>query len=104
MISAPAAQIASIISESIEIHVDGEARPDYAITQAAMMSVIFTLLLIWTACGTEQRGSHFELARVAGETGNDEKTRQLEEAETQKDTEVEMEKEERAVQKEVVTK
>jgi SHS family lactate transporter-like MFS transporter len=81
MISAPAAQIASTISESLEIHVNGETRPDYAITQAAMMSVIFTLLLIWTACGNEQRGSHFELAKVAGNAETDQKTRQLEEAE-----------------------
>lgn len=69
MISAPAAQLTSTISESIVIHVDGEERPNYGITQAAMMSVIFTLLLIWTACGIEQRGSHFELAKAAGDAG-----------------------------------
>ena len=69
MISAPAAQLTSTISESLVIHVNGKERPNYGITQAAMMSVIFTLLLIWTACGTEQRGSHFELAKAAGDAG-----------------------------------
>lgn len=66
MISAPAAQISSAISERLIIYVHGEERPDYGSTQAAMMSVIFTLLCIWIACGHEQRGSHFELAAVAG--------------------------------------
>ena len=69
MISAPAAQLTSTISESLVIHVNGKERPNYGITQAAMMSVIFTLLLIWTACGNEQRGSHFELAKAAGDAG-----------------------------------
>lgn len=69
MISAPAAQISSTISESWIIHVNGEERPDYARTQAAMMAVILSLLCFWAACGTEQRGSHFELAAIAG--GND---------------------------------
>ncbi|KAA8906721.1 major facilitator superfamily domain-containing protein [Sphaerosporella brunnea] len=76
MISAPAAQISATISESLEIHVRGEVRPDYAITQAIMMSVIFSLLLVWTACGQEQRGSHFELAKTAGEAEG--KERELE--------------------------
>lgn len=66
MISAPAAQVSSAISEKWIIHVDGEERPDYGSTQAVMMSVIFVLLCIWVACGTEQRGSHFELAAAAG--------------------------------------
>ena len=80
MISAPASQICSAISESIIIHVHGEERPDYAITQAAMMSVIFSLLLVWTACGNEERGSHFELAGVAGALdATTEKERALEE-------------------------
>lgn len=67
MIAAPAAQVASAISERLIIYVNGEERPDYGSTQAAMMSVIFVLLCIWIACGTEQRGSHFELAAAAGE-------------------------------------
>ncbi|KAF8536871.1 MFS general substrate transporter [Trichophaea hybrida] len=70
MISAPAAQITSTISENLSIVVDGQERPNYAITQAAMMSVIFVLLLVWTACGNEQRGSHFELAKAAGDAGD----------------------------------
>ncbi|RPA96564.1 MFS general substrate transporter [Choiromyces venosus 120613-1] len=85
MISAPAAQISSVISEGWIIHVNGEERPDYARTQAAMMAVIFSLLCFWIACGTEQRGSHFELAAAAG--GNDEsqndKLRNLENFEMQ---------------------
>lgn len=83
MISAPAAQLTSAISESLVIVVDGEHRPNYGITQAAMMSVIFVLLLIWTACGNEQRGSHFELAKAAGDAGTDEKTKQLEAGEAE---------------------
>lgn len=76
MISSPMAQIASIISESWHIRVwipgqggeEGawETRPDYARTQAAMMTVIFILTCVWTACGDEARGSKFELAGVAG--------------------------------------
>ncbi|KAI5805792.1 major facilitator superfamily domain-containing protein [Geopyxis carbonaria] len=91
MISAPAAQITSAISESLHIYVDGEQRPDYGTTQAAMMSVIFVLLAIWVACGTEQRGSHFELAPAAGADGGvGEKARVLEEAEEEKGAAVEM--------------
>jgi SHS family lactate transporter-like MFS transporter len=46
-----------------------------------MMSIIFVLLIIWTACGPEQRGSHFELAKAAGDVGDvEEKTRKLEDA------------------------
>lgn len=71
MISAPAAQISSTISEGWIIEVHGQKRPDYARTQAAMMAVIFTLLCFWIACGTEQRGSHFELAAAAGGGGAD---------------------------------
>lgn len=67
MISAPAAQIASIISEHIHIQVHGETRPNYGITQATMMAIIFVLLAIWAACGDELRGSHFELAHAAGQ-------------------------------------
>ncbi|KAI5813219.1 major facilitator superfamily domain-containing protein [Pyronema omphalodes] len=72
MISAPAAQILSTVSENLFIEKDGKLMPDYGTTQAIMMSIIFTLLLIWTACGTEQRGSHFELAKAAG-AGDDDK-------------------------------
>jgi len=44
-----------------------------------MMTVIFTLLFIWIACGTEQRGSHFELAAAAGgHDGHNDKLRNLE--------------------------
>jgi len=74
MISAPAAQLTATISENLIIVVDGEERPNYATTQAAMMSVIFVLLLIWTACGNEQRGSHFELAKAAGDAGDAKET------------------------------
>lgn len=83
MISAPAAQISSAISERLIIHVRGEERPDYGSTQAAMMSVIFTLLCIWIACGHEQRGSHFELAGVAGtdQLAHENKLRAVEEFE-----------------------
>lgn len=66
MVSAPAAQISSAISEGLIIYVHGKEAPDYGTTQAAMMSVIFVLLCIWVACGYEQRGSHFELVAVAG--------------------------------------
>lgn len=82
MISAPAAQITSSISESSIIIVHGEERPNYGITQAAMMSVIFTMLIIWTACGNENKGSHFELAKAAGVEETDklgEKQREVEE-------------------------
>lgn len=79
MVSAPAAQISSTISENWIIHVNGQERPDYARTQAAMMTVIFTLLFIWIACGTEQRGSHFELAAAAGgQDSHNDKLRNLE--------------------------
>jgi len=79
MVSAPAAQISSTISEHWIIHVNGEERPDYARTQAAMMAVIFTLLCFWIACGTEQRGSHFELAAAAGgHDSHNDKLRNLE--------------------------
>lgn len=82
MIAAPAAQVASAISEKLIIYVHGEERPDYGSTQAAMMSVIFVLLFIWIACGTEQRGSHFELAAAAGEDqGQSAKMRAVEEVE-----------------------
>ncbi|KAF8456444.1 major facilitator superfamily domain-containing protein [Kalaharituber pfeilii] len=75
MISSPMAQIGSVISESWHIQVwieddDGghwETRPDYARTMAAMMSVIFVFTCVWTACGSEAKGTRFELARVAGE-------------------------------------
>lgn len=66
MVSAPAAQISSAISEGLIIHVNGKEAPDYGTTQAAMMTVIFVLLCIWVGFGYEQRGSHFELAAVAG--------------------------------------
>lgn len=82
MIAAPAAQVASAISEKLIIYIHGEERPDYGSTQAAMMSVIFVLLFIWIACGTEQRGSHFELAAAAGEDqGLSNKMRAAEEVE-----------------------
>lgn len=78
MVSAPMAQISSVISESwhIWLWVPGstegsgtwEERPDYARTQAAMMSIIFVLTCVWTACGSESRGTRFELAGVAGDT------------------------------------
>lgn len=66
MVSAPAAQISSAISEKLIIYVHGKEAPDYGTTQAAMMTVIFVLLFIWVACGYEQRGSHFELVAAAG--------------------------------------
>lgn len=45
------------------------------------MSVISPLIIIWTACGPERRGSHFELAKAAGDTNEltDEKDRPSEE-------------------------
>ena len=73
MISSPMAQIASQISEHWYVRVwssknnEYEEVPGYAKTQAAMMSVIFILLCIFTACGDEAKGSRFELAGVAGE-------------------------------------
>ena len=82
MISAPAAQISSSISESSHIWVSGEERPDYATTQAGMMSAIFGLLMIWVALGTEQRGSRFELVKAAGlGRGEEGKVMELEEEE-----------------------
>jgi len=87
MISASAAQMASTISENWIIHVNGEERPDYARTQAAMMAVIFSLLCFWAACGTEQRGSHFELAAAAGgHDSHNDKQRNLENLEMQDPT------------------
>lgn len=76
MISAPMAQISSVIAEGWHIYVPNketgeiEQRPDYARTQAAMMSVIFVLLCVWTAFGDEAKGTHFELAGVAGDAGH----------------------------------
>ncbi|TGZ79082.1 MFS general substrate transporter [Ascodesmis nigricans] len=67
MISAPAAQITSTVSEKDTVWIDGEERPNYGKTQAGMMSVIFILLAIWVASGREQLGSRFELARAAGD-------------------------------------
>jgi SHS family lactate transporter-like MFS transporter len=66
MLASPASQITSTISEHRIFYVDGKPRPDYGWTQALMMSIIFSLLIVWTACGKEQRGSHFELAKAAG--------------------------------------
>ena len=91
MISAPAAQITSSVSESLKIMVHGQERPDYGTTQAAMMSVIFVLLLVWTACGSENRGSHFELAKAAGvDDVSDKNEKMMEEArlETEEDDDV----------------
>lgn len=69
MLASPASQITSTISEYRIMHLaNGGQRPDYGWTQAIMMSVTFSLLIIWTACGPERRGSHFELAKAAGDT------------------------------------
>lgn len=73
MISSPMAQIASHISENWRVRTWSskdnkyELVPDYAKTQALMMTVIFVLLCICAACGDEAKGSRFELAGVAGE-------------------------------------
>ena len=48
---------------------NGVERPDYGWTQAITMSITLTLLIIWAACGSERRGSHFELAKAAGDAG-----------------------------------
>ena len=75
MISSPMAQVTSTISEHWHVKVWDEStgaykeRPNYAMTQAVMMSVIFVLTSVWTACGDEARGSQFELAGVAGAAG-----------------------------------
>lgn len=79
MISAPAAQIASALSESSHIIVDGEERPNYGNVQAGMMSIIFILLAIWVSLGVEHRGSHFELVKAAGEGDGSTKADKLEE-------------------------
>lgn len=67
MISAPAAQITSTVSEHDRVMINGEMRPNYAKTQAGMMGVIFILQAIWVCAGKEQLGSRFELARAAGD-------------------------------------
>ena len=87
MISSPMAQIASTISEHWK---DKEGRPNYALTQAVMMSVVFVLTAIWTACGSEARGSKFELAGVAGDEGTMEKGKAMVEGEEVKGGEVEL--------------
>lgn len=78
MISSPMAQIASTISEHWKTD---DGRPNYALTQAVMMSVVFVLTAIWTACGEEARGSKFELAGVAGDAGGMEKNTAVEDEE-----------------------
>ncbi|KAI5782534.1 major facilitator superfamily domain-containing protein [Pyronema domesticum] len=84
MLASPASQITSTISEHRIFYVDGKARPDYGWTQALMMSIIFSLLIVWTACGKEQRGSHFELAKAAGAL-SDEKQDELQSVEREND-------------------
>ncbi|KAI5815289.1 major facilitator superfamily domain-containing protein [Pyronema omphalodes] len=66
MLASPASLITSTISEHRIFYVDGKPRPNYGWTQALMMSIIFSLVIVWTASGKEQRGSHFELAKAAG--------------------------------------
>lgn len=69
MLAAPAAQVTSKVSEGRKKMIDGAERPDYAYTQAVMMSVIFLVLTIWVGAGKEKLGSRFEMAKAAGDLG-----------------------------------
>lgn len=72
MLAAPAAQVTSAVSEGRRKWVKGKdgvmvEGPDYAFTQAVMMSVIFMVLAVWVAAGKEKLGSRFEMVRAAGD-------------------------------------
>lgn len=65
-ISSPAAEIVTAISEHTFITYKGKRVEAFGPTMGVATAIIAVSLAFWTAVGREQRGSHFEAARVAG--------------------------------------
>ena len=65
-ISSPAAEIVTAISERTFITYKGEEVEAFGPTMGVATAIIALSLAFWTAIGKEQRGSHFEAARIAG--------------------------------------
>ena len=71
MLSAPAAQIQTVAASNwIKDTPHNGPQPNYSQVMAIVMSIVFTVVAILTSCGQERLGSHFELARRAGESEN----------------------------------
>ena len=71
MLSAPAAQIQTVAASNwIQDTPRNGPQPNYSQVMAIVMSIVFTVVAIFTSCGQERLGSHFELARRAGAQEN----------------------------------
>lgn len=66
MLSAPAAQIQTVAASNWIRPTQNGPKPNYSQVMAIVMSIVFTAVAIITSCGSERRGSHFELAQRAG--------------------------------------
>jgi len=65
-ISSPAAEIVTAISESTFITERGKRVEAFGPVMGVATAIIAISLAFWTAIGREQKGSHFEVAQVAG--------------------------------------
>ena len=65
-ISSPAAEIVTAISESTFITDKGKRVEAFGPTMGVATAIIAISLAFWTAVGREQKGSHFEAAKIAG--------------------------------------
>ena len=71
MLSAPAAQIQTVAASNWKRDTPRNGlQPNYSQVMATVMSIVFTVVAIFTSCGQERLGSHFELARRAGAQEN----------------------------------
>lgn len=66
MLSAPAAQIQTVAASNWIRPTPNGPKPNYSQVMAIVMSIVFTAVAIIISCGSERRGSHFELAQRAG--------------------------------------
>lgn len=67
MLSAPAAQIQTVAASGwIKRTPNNGLKPNYSQVMAIVMSIVFVAVAIFTACGQERLGSHFELVKRAG--------------------------------------
>lgn len=70
MASSAAAQIEATAGQTLRTKSpDGKSIPDYAKVQGILIGVVIAWTLVFVLLGPENRGSHFEEARVAYEEG-----------------------------------
>jgi MFS transporter, SHS family, lactate transporter len=70
MLSAPAAQIQTVAASGWIKETPRGPKPNYSQVMAIVMSIVFFSVAVFTACGQERLGSHFELVKRAGTEGD----------------------------------